>query len=387
MVIYIDVQTARQDGLKFFSALNDVIMRSGDKKGCIPIKYFKKIKHIHTGEQVEFERHIPTKNTQDKNLSPLAQNFLPVQVEEIRPTSIKRPINKNEQILITEPEQYCGQAYDDKHAWKDLELEFNDYLAEEKRNINTLQHIPSIPKHTTNVTPFKRAIFKAPEYHEVRLNIDNYLLIKSTPLSQKNISNTEYHIPHTTYYNSMLQCKPATTTMTDNNLINKDEQTTVTSFPKTVTATNKRLENEQEHEQAESRRDIEKFTFFWSSSSLFSQHYLATFHINGTTYTSAEQYMMQQKALLFGDLHTAELIMNTNFPKEQKCLGHTVCGFNQTIWDRYSMAIVRQGNYCKLDQNPLILNKLHGTIDTTIVEAYYTWTTLCNYAPTITRGA
>jgi len=205
----------------------------------------------------------------------------------------------------------------------------------ENGNINTLQYIPSIPKYTTNVTPFKRAVIKAPEYHEVRLNIDNYSLVESTPLPQKDILNAAYHIPHTTDYNSTLQCKPAKTTTTDNNLINKDKQTTVTSLPKTTTTANKRLENEQEHKQAESPRDIEKFTLFWSASSLFSQHYLATFHINGTTYTSAEQYMMQQKALLFGDLHTAELIMNTNCPKKQKRLGRTVCSFNQTIWDRY----------------------------------------------------
>jgi len=85
---------------------------------------------------------------------------------------------------------------------------------------------------------------------------------------------------------------------------------------------------------------------------------------------------MQQKALLFGDLQTAELIMNTNCPKQQKNLGRKVSSFNQTIWDRYSMAIVRQGNYCKIDQNPLILNKLHATIHTTMVEASphdYTW--------------
>jgi len=198
IVIYINVQTARQDGLKFFSAPNDVIMCSGDMKECIPTKYFKEIKHKHTGEQVEFERHIPTGNTQDKNLSPLAQNFIPVQVQEIKPTKNERPVNKDEQILLTEPEQYCGQAYDEKHVWKDLELKFNDYIAGEKGNINTLQHIQSIPKHTTKVTLFKRAVIKAPEYHEVRLNIDNYPLVESTPLPQKDISNTAYHIPHTT---------------------------------------------------------------------------------------------------------------------------------------------------------------------------------------------
>jgi len=126
IAIYIEVQGARHDGLKIFSAPNDVIMCSGDEKRCIPIKYFKQIKNIHTGEQAEFERHIPTKKTHEKSLSPLALNFIPVQMEKKKPNNIKGPINKDEQMV---PKQYCGQAYDDKHAWKDLELELNDYLA------------------------------------------------------------------------------------------------------------------------------------------------------------------------------------------------------------------------------------------------------------------
>jgi len=71
----------------------------------------------------------------------------------------------------------------------------------------------------------------------------------------------------------------------------------------------------------DNQENIEKFTFFCSATSPFSQHYLATFKINGTTYTSAEQYMMQQKALLIGDSSTAELIMKTDCPKQQKNLG------------------------------------------------------------------
>jgi len=124
------VQAARYDGLKLFSAPNDVIMCAGDENGYIPVKYFKKIKNIQTGEQVEFKRHLPKKFTQDKSLSPLAQSFVPVQMEESKTNNVKRPINKDEQMR---PNQYCGQAYDEKHAWKNLELEFNDYKAEEKR--------------------------------------------------------------------------------------------------------------------------------------------------------------------------------------------------------------------------------------------------------------
>jgi len=98
IAIYIDVQAPRHDGLKFFSAPNVVIMCSGNENGCIPIKYFKEIKNIHTGEQVKFEGHIPRKNTQEQSLNPLALNFIPVHMEENRPHNIKGPINKDEQM-------------------------------------------------------------------------------------------------------------------------------------------------------------------------------------------------------------------------------------------------------------------------------------------------
>lgn len=46
---------------------------------------------------------------------------------------------------------------------------------------------------------------------------------------------------------------------------------------------------------------MEKFTFFWRTASPFSQWFPANFTVDGVHYTSAEQYMMHQKALLFGD--------------------------------------------------------------------------------------
>jgi len=61
--------------------------------------------------------------------------------------------------------------------------------------------------------------------------------------------------------------------------------------------------------------------------------------------------------------------MLTNCPKKQKRLGCTVRGFNQLTWNDYSTKIVRQRNYNKQNQNPSILNKLHATMGTTLVEA------------------
>jgi len=41
IVIYVDVQEARRNGLTFFLAPNDVIMCPGDENYYIPIKYYK----------------------------------------------------------------------------------------------------------------------------------------------------------------------------------------------------------------------------------------------------------------------------------------------------------------------------------------------------------
>lgn len=63
---------------------------------------------------------------------------------------------------------------------------------------------------------------------------------------------------------------------------------------------------------------MEKFTFFWRTASPFSQWFKADFTVNGVQYTSAEQYMMHQKALLFGDQQIADKIMKTRSASVQK---------------------------------------------------------------------
>jgi len=113
----------------------------------------------------------------------------------------------------------------------------------------------------------------------------------------------------------------------------------------------------------------EKFTFFWTKDSPFSQHYITKFITDGETYTSSEQYMMHQKAILFGATDIANLIMQTDCPKTQKRLGRSIPEFDQFMWEEYAGAVVRQGNYHKFNQNPDILNTLNNTLGTTLVEA------------------
>jgi len=78
IAIYINVQEARLNGLKFFSAPNEVIMCSGNGSGYIPIKYFKEIKNIQTAEQTEImSASVIDKIKMDKRLNLLVQNYIP----------------------------------------------------------------------------------------------------------------------------------------------------------------------------------------------------------------------------------------------------------------------------------------------------------------------
>ncbi|MBU5353473.1 NADAR family protein [Paenibacillus barcinonensis] len=114
---------------------------------------------------------------------------------------------------------------------------------------------------------------------------------------------------------------------------------------------------------------MEKFTFFWHTASPFSQWHPADFIVNGLQYTSAEQYMMHQKALLFGDQKIAEQIMSTNSASVQKKLGRQVKGFDQTVWEAECQRIVYEGNQAKFTQNEELLAALLATRGTTLVEA------------------
>ena len=86
-------------------------------------------------------------------------------------------------------------------------------------------------------------------------------------------------------------------------------------------------------------------------------------------FTSAEQYMMAQKAALFQDKKTFEMIMDTNDPRKCKALGREVQGFNDKIWDIAKYKIVLDGNYLKFSLNDELKRFLLSTGDEILVEA------------------
>ena len=111
----------------------------------------------------------------------------------------------------------------------------------------------------------------------------------------------------------------------------------------------------------------EKFTLFWGGE--FSQWLSSKFVVDNVEYNCAEQYMMAQKAILFGDGEMLETIMGTDNPKTQKACGRNVKNFDIDVWNAHAKGIVFDGSMAKFIQNPDLLDVLVESEGTTLVEA------------------
>jgi len=103
--------------------------------------------------------------------------------------------------------------------------------------------------------------------------------------------------------------------------------------------------------------------------SFLSQWHPAIFVVDGVEYNCAEQYMMHQKAILFGDEKMAAKILTTDKPHEQKLMGQYVKSFSGEVWAAHKIDIVTRGNYAKFSQNAGLRKKLLATKDMVLAEA------------------
>ncbi|KAI9887787.1 MAG: hypothetical protein M1823_000428 [Watsoniomyces obsoletus] len=84
---------------------------------------------------------------------------------------------------------------------------------------------------------------------------------------------------------------------------------------------------------------------------------------------------MYNKALLFKDDITAEMIMEAESPAEQKRLGRRVANFDEDVWKTQRCHLVREGNYYKFTaavdegDREMLKKVLLETGDKEIVEA------------------
>lgn len=108
------------------------------------------------------------------------------------------------------------------------------------------------------------------------------------------------------------------------------------------------------------------FVLFWDG--IFSQWKIHEMTIDGVTYNCCEQYMMAEKARLFGDEETLALIMEAKMPNDQKRLGRKVKNFDKTIWEQHDEEIVYRGNKAKFS-DPKLKEYLMSFGDDIFVEA------------------
>ncbi len=99
-----------------------------------------------------------------------------------------------------------------------------------------------------------------------------------------------------------------------------------------------------------------------------SNWYLSEFTVAGVTFSSMEQYMMYEKALLFQDQETAEKILQTDNVAEIKALGRAVRYFDDKIWIKTREEIIYRGVHEKFHQNPELAEKLEQTGEEIIAE-------------------
>jgi ribA/ribD-fused uncharacterized protein len=114
-------------------------------------------------------------------------------------------------------------------------------------------------------------------------------------------------------------------------------------------------------------RITDSFVIFYGG--IYSQWYPSTFTLDGKTYCTAEQYMMEQKALFFEDEAVANAIMRTRNPMEQKALGRQVRGFDADKWNTVARGIVFKANMAKFTQNAALGDALRRTGGRVMVEA------------------
>ena len=110
-------------------------------------------------------------------------------------------------------------------------------------------------------------------------------------------------------------------------------------------------------------------TAFFTSSSPLSNHHIAHFQIGKTKYNCVEQYLMFQKAMVFGDEETAEKIMASEDPKEHKSLGYKVKGLKKDVWEIKRNNIMRTALEAKFEQSVACRSFLKKTKKTRLVEA------------------
>ena len=99
-----------------------------------------------------------------------------------------------------------------------------------------------------------------------------------------------------------------------------------------------------------------------------SNWFISMFMYDNIKFTSMEQFMMYQKAIVFQDYEIANNILNIDDVAQIKALGREVHNFSEVVWNGVRQIIVYNGLLAKFQQNPDLKQKLLQTGNAIIAE-------------------
>ena len=99
-----------------------------------------------------------------------------------------------------------------------------------------------------------------------------------------------------------------------------------------------------------------------------SNWYKSSFELDGVRFSSAEQYIMYRKCMIFGDDASANAVIATEDPAEQQAIGRRAAGYIDKVWAGMRQQAAFRGLYAKFSQNDDLKKKLLDTADAWLVE-------------------
>ena len=110
---------------------------------------------------------------------------------------------------------------------------------------------------------------------------------------------------------------------------------------------------------------------FFGELNPLSNFHDGSFEWNDIRFHSSEQYIQYQKATLFKDIKTADLIMKCSTALECKQMATNVVNFNNDDWNSKAKELCKPGIKCKFQQKPSLASALLNTGDKYLVESCY----------------
>lgn len=97
-----------------------------------------------------------------------------------------------------------------------------------------------------------------------------------------------------------------------------------------------------------------RFVLFFGAgktNGVCSNWFMIDFEVDGVTFNCVEQYMMYQKAKLFGDSEIMDKVLKETSPKNMKAYGRKVKNYDNEVWDKNRYNLVLKGVQAKFEQN------------------------------------